>query len=106
MGHARAILALPDEEQQRAAASKAIRQNLSVRRVERLVRRMLEPRPTLAASNAMLADPNVQNAISEMERVLGTRVRLAPKGGSAGKIEIEYYSEEDLNRIYETIVRP
>ena len=105
MGQARAILALPDEAQQRAAAEKAVRQRLSVRSVERLVRRMLEPQLQVVEGYDILADPNVQNAIAEMEKALGTRVHLAPKGDYDGKIEIEYYSEGDLNRIYEVIVR-
>jgi ParB family chromosome partitioning protein len=48
-------------------------------------------------------DPNVKAAIQEMERVLGTRVRITEKR-KGGKIEIEYYSAEDLDRIYDTIV--
>jgi ParB family chromosome partitioning protein len=49
-------------------------------------------------------DPNVKAAIQEMQRVLGTRVRILEKAKKGGKIEIEYYSVEDLNRIYDVIV--
>jgi ParB family transcriptional regulator, chromosome partitioning protein len=50
-------------------------------------------------------DPNVKAAIQEMQRVLGTRVRIVEKPKrKGGRIEIEYYSSEDLDRIYETIV--
>jgi ParB family chromosome partitioning protein len=49
-------------------------------------------------------DPNVKAAIQEMERVLGTRVRILEKAKKGGKIEIEYYSGEDLDRIYDVIV--
>ena len=49
-------------------------------------------------------DPNVKAAIQEMERKLGTRVRILEKAKKGGKIEIEYYSSEDLDRIYEVIV--
>ena len=50
------------------------------------------------------ADPNVKAAIQEMERVLGTKVRIVEKAKQKGRIEIDYYSAEDLDRIYEAIV--
>ena len=49
-------------------------------------------------------DPNVKAAIQEMERVLGTKVRIVEKAKQKGQIEIEYYSAEDLDRIYSAIV--
>ena len=49
-------------------------------------------------------DPNVKGAIQEMERVLGTKVRIVEKAKQKGRIEIEYYSTEDLDRIYTAIV--
>jgi ParB family chromosome partitioning protein len=49
-------------------------------------------------------DPNVAAAVEEMERALGTKVRLVPQGENKGQLEIEYYSAEDLDRIYEVIV--
>jgi ParB family transcriptional regulator, chromosome partitioning protein len=55
---------------------------------------------------ASLVDPNLQSVIEEMQRSLGTRVRLLPKARSTrGKIEIEYYSSPDLERIIQTIMR-
>jgi len=51
-------------------------------------------------------DPNVAAALLEMERTLGTRVRIIAKNGRKGRIEIDYYSPEDLDRIYSLIVRP
>jgi ParB family chromosome partitioning protein len=101
MGHARAILGLEDAQQQRAVAEKTAAQGLSVRQVERLVRKMLRPAdPELKDP----IDPNVAAAVEEMERALGTKVRLVPQGESKGQLEIEYYSAEDLDRIYEVIV--
>lgn len=102
MGHARAILGLPTEDLQRQVAEKASSQGLSVRQVERLVQKMTsarEPKPP-----AEDADPNVKAAIQELERVLGTRVRISGKPDQRGRIEIEYYSGDDLHRIYSTIV--
>jgi ParB family chromosome partitioning protein len=49
------------------------------------------------------SDPNVKAAIEELERALGTRVRIVEKNGR-GKLEIEFYSGEDLHRIYSLIV--
>ncbi|HXG32867.1 MAG TPA: ParB/RepB/Spo0J family partition protein [Bryobacteraceae bacterium] len=103
MGHARAILGLPDEDLQRRVAEKAASQGLSVRQVERLVRRMTETREPKPAEE-IAADPNFRAAISELERVLGTRVRIVARSENRGKIEIEYYSAEDLERIYQLIV--
>lgn len=105
MGHARAVLGLPDEERQRAVAEKAAAQGLSVRQVERLVQRMTEKRQVGSADEAR-ADPNVAAALLEMERILGTRVRIIARSDRKGKIEIDYYSPEDLDRIYSVIVRP
>lgn len=104
MGHARAILGLPEEEQQRRIAEKAAAQGLSVRQVERLVQRITEPREVSAPPEAS-SDPNVAAALRELEQVLGTRVRIVEKGDQKGRIEIEYYSAEDLDRIYAVIVR-
>jgi ParB family chromosome partitioning protein len=102
MGHARAILGLPTPELQREVAEKTASQGLSVRQVERLIQRMTETREPKSA-DATLADPNVNAAIHELEHALGTRVRITPRSEGRGRIEIEYYSAEDLNRIYEII---
>jgi ParB family transcriptional regulator, chromosome partitioning protein len=102
MGHARAVLGLPTEELQRQVAEKASSQGLSVRQVERLVQRMTSDREPKTADDA--ADPNVKAAIQDLERVLGTRVKITGKPDQRGRIEIEYYSGDDLHRIYTIIV--
>jgi ParB family chromosome partitioning protein len=102
MGHARAILGLPTEELQRQVAEKASSQGLSVRQVERLVQRMTETRDPKQAAD-VLDDPNVKAAIQELEKALGTKVRIVAKSEDRGRIEIEYYSAEDLDRIYQLI---
>jgi ParB family chromosome partitioning protein len=102
-GHARCLLALPSEELQRALAEKVVAQGLSVRQVERLTKRMTEPRDPNAEEPV---DPNVKAAIAEMERVLATKVRIVEKTEKRGRIEIEYYSPDDLDRIYAVIVGP
>lgn len=105
-GHARALLKIQDEHQQREIAEQCIREGWSVRQIEEYTR------PGNLANHAAAKekkeppplDPNVKAAISEMERVLGTRVRVIEKGRNKGVIEIEYYSEDDLDRIYNAIV--
>jgi ParB family chromosome partitioning protein len=103
MGHARALAGLPAHELQHAVAERCVAQGMSVRQVERLVQRMTEPREP-KHPNELPEDPNVKAALAELERVLGTRVRIVAKSDQRGRIEIEYYSPEDLVRIYEAIV--
>jgi len=103
MGHARAILGLPTEALQRQIAEKTSSQGLSVRQVERLIQRMTETREPKQVEE-VAEDPNVKAAIAELERVLGTRVRIVEKAENRGRIEIEYYSPDDLDRIYSVIV--
>jgi ParB family chromosome partitioning protein len=102
MGHARAIVGLTDGDLQRQVAEKASSQGLSVRQVERLVQKMTETRDPKAVAD--LPDPNVKAAIAELERVLGTKVRIAGNPEKKGRIEIDYYSPDDLDRIYTLIV--
>lgn len=100
-GHARCLLSLPTADQQHEAAEKAIQQGWSVRQLERVTQRMLEaPQPKVDPP----LDPNVKAALQEMERVLGTKVRIVEKAKQRGRIEIDYYSSEDLDRIYSAIV--
>jgi ParB family chromosome partitioning protein len=105
MGQARAILALPDAASQVQVAEKASAQGLSTRQVEALVRQLTEPRqPSTGAAEQPKQDPNVRAAADELQRVLGTRVRIVEQNEDRGRIEIEYYSQDDLTRIYAVIV--
>jgi ParB family chromosome partitioning protein len=103
-GHARCLLALPSVDLQREVAEKAVAQGWSVRQTERLTQRMLEPREAKPVADDP-ADPNVKAAIQEMERVLGTRVRIVERANQRGRIEIDYYSADDLDRIYSAIIK-
>ena len=101
MGHARAILGLATPELQTQLAEKSAAQGLSVRQVERLVKKINEPRePT----DEPLQDPNIRAAIGELESALNTRVRIVEKSDQRCRIEIEYYSQEDLQRLYELMI--
>ncbi|MBZ5579361.1 MAG: ParB/RepB/Spo0J family partition protein [Acidobacteriia bacterium] len=102
-GHARCLLSLPTIQLQRELAEKAVAQGWSVRQVERTAQKMLEGRKPKHVDEVD-TDPNVKAAIQEMERVLGTRVRIIEKAKQKGRIEIEFYSNDDLDRIYTAIV--
>ncbi len=105
MGHARALLGLEDPQLQRKIADQASAEGLSVRQVERTVQKLNEQRdPSAEDDDNDRLDPNVKAAIAELERILGTRVRIVEKSPKRGRIEIDYFTQEDLDRIYELIV--
>jgi ParB family transcriptional regulator, chromosome partitioning protein len=103
MGHARAILGLPTDELQREVATQAAAQGLSVRQVEQMVQKMTKTREPQKPTEPEPIDPNVKAAIAELEGALGTRVRIVEKAPGKGRIEIDYYSQDDLDRIYAVI---
>ena len=105
MGHAKALLGLAGAAEQRRLAAEVAAGDLSVRATEKLVTRSLV-RATPAGKDhlAKQVDVNTRAALQELERVLGTRVRLSG-GPRKGKLVIEYYSAEDLLRIYDAIVK-
>jgi ParB family chromosome partitioning protein len=102
-GHARCLLTLPTQDLQREVAERSVAQGWSVRQMERTTQRMMEGRKPKTVDEVQ-ADPNVKAAIRELERVLGTKVKIVEKAKQKGRIEIEYYSAEDLDRIYGAIV--
>ena len=79
------------------------KQGLSVRQVENMVALQATKPPATKAVSKPPVDPNVRAAALELERTLGTRVKILGDG-RRGKVEISYFSAEDLNRIYEMIV--
>jgi ParB family chromosome partitioning protein len=104
MGHARAVLGLPTPEQQIEVAEKAAAQGLSVRQVEALVQDLTSDRARTGHKKQEALDPNVRAAVEELERALGTRVRIVESSEQRGRIEIEYYSQPELDRLFQHIV--
>jgi ParB family transcriptional regulator, chromosome partitioning protein len=103
MGHARALLALPDEAAQRTLAREIIARNLSVRETEGVVKKSIEPPPAPTASRPPQApDVHTRAAEEKLRLQLGTRVRIVRRG-KKGRIEIEFVNEEELIRIYEVL---
>ena len=103
-GHARALLALDSQAAQEKLARLIVRRGLSVRQVEDMVAKRDKQSGRKTGTAAAPADPNTRAAILELERALGTRVKIVGTD-KRGRIEINYFSAEDLNRIYELIVR-
>jgi ParB family chromosome partitioning protein len=101
-GQARALLGLHTEPLILSAYREVLAKGLSTRETEKLVRHLLLGRRR--RRQVSLIDPDLRSIVEELQRLLGTRVRLLPKARSArGKIEIEYYSLPDLDRIIQTI---
>lgn len=98
MGHARALLSLHEEADQLEVAERIRRRGLSVRQVEELVRQKLESTPEPPPPPP--PDPNEAAAVENLERALGARVRLIRRGKRKGRIEIDFSSEDELQRIY------
>ena len=96
-GQARALLGLNDKSMLPAAAREVMGKDLSTRDTEALVRRLNKPRRTKSSDRL---DPDLSNLVETLQRRLGTRVRLMHRAGDdKGKLEIEYYSQDDLDRI-------
>jgi ParB family chromosome partitioning protein len=101
MGHARALLPLPDEADQRRLARDVIARTLSVRETEALVKRIVEGAQAPASSPAPKpVDVHTRAAEDRLKLLLGTRVRIVRRG-PRGRIEIDFASEDELIRIYE-----
>ncbi len=103
-GHGRALGGLSVDHQDHVLGT-VIDQDLSVRQTEELVRRLREPRPaapdTVVASGSN-ADPDLERVEEDLRRALGTKVSLA-RSRRGGRIVIEYYSDEDLGRLYDRL---
>lgn len=103
-GHARALLGITDPQMQRRLAQRIHKHNWSVRETEHRIRNLNSPRPTAVAAPAQNIDPNIRAAEAKLRRRYGTQVRIVSgKPGVAGRIEIEFYGAEDLNRIYDLL---
>jgi ParB family chromosome partitioning protein len=101
-GHGRALGGLPPEHQSRVLDS-VVGQDLSVRQTEELVRRLREPKPAPEeAAPARPSDPDLERVEEDLRRALGTKVSLA-RSRRGGRIVIEYYSDEELGRLYERL---
>lgn len=101
-GHARALLAVDDPEQQYLLAQRIFDEKLSVRDVEKIVKSFGKPAKQKKEKNVSL-DIVYQDLEEKMKQKLNTKVAISGKGDGSGKIEIEFYSHDDLDRILEKI---
>ena len=101
-GHARAIISIEDPEQQYILAQKIFDEKLSVRDVEKLIKNMNKP-IKLKRTDEKNIDFIYQDLEEKLKQRLGTKVSIMGKGDGAGKMEIEFYSNEDLERIMDFI---
>jgi ParB family chromosome partitioning protein len=104
-GHARAILGITDLDKQYEFAQRVFDEKLSVREVEREVKKINSDKKNNAKPEKIDKQTEIiyQNLEEQMKQKMGTKVLINPKKNGKGKIEIEYYSNEELNRIVELI---
>lgn len=102
-GHARALLAIEDKEEQLTLASRIFDEKLSVRDVENIIRLMKNPKPK--KEKPVLVNDFIYKDLEEkMKSVIGTKVSINQKTKNKGKIEIEYYSNEELEHIFDLLM--
>ncbi len=108
VGHARALLAVDDLTAQRRVARNIMDMSLSVRETERAVKRVATGgsiEKSEAKNNSKALDANTKAAEAKLRRRFSTQVRIIPNGkGTGGKIEMEYYGETDLDRIFQLLM--
>lgn len=101
-GHAKALLQLDSPEQQLEAARKIIQKGMSVREAEALTKRA--PTRSAGRKSSSVKDPHVAALEEKLKQGLGTKVTLNHRGKKGGKIEIEYYSLDELDRLLEILL--
>lgn len=106
-GHGRALLATDDPKVQREAANAAMDKGWSVRETEKAVKRLARSVAEKKKRGVMPElDANMKAAEVKLKRALNTNVKIRPaRKGAGGRIEIEYYSTDDLDRIYEVLIK-
>lgn len=107
-GHGRALLMSDDPSVQRRIARAAMEKSLSVRETEKLVKAATAEKKANVDSKAVkpAVDPNVKAAETKLMRRFGTNVKILPKSaGSGGRIEVEYYTMDDLDRIFQLMMK-
>jgi len=102
-GHLRALLPLPLSEAVRALGE-ILAKGMSVRQAEALARKMVHPTHPRRRNRAGGTDPDLAGVTAELRGALGTKVEIS-KGRKGGRIAIQFYSDEDFERLYELLVR-
>jgi len=104
-GHARALLPLAQTRSQVEMAARIVRDGLSVRQVETIVKQAIRGKgPAAAPRRAEERDPNVVAAEEKLQQALSTKVRIVHTGKKGGRVEIAFYSDEELERVYQLLL--
>ena len=98
-GHARALLAITDSQEQVNLANQVFDEKLSVRETEKLIKKLLEPAKRVEKKEEPALDAAYEQMEEKMKGIIGTKVTIHRKKKDKGKIEIEYYSQDELERI-------
>ena len=105
-GHARAILSIEDPEEQYMIAQKIFDEKLSVRDVEKLVKNLNKPKPEKQKQEIHKSLEYIyENTAVKMKEVFGTKVNITAKENGSGKIEIDFFSHEDFDRLTDLLLR-
>ena len=102
-GHARALLAIDDEEQQYTLANKIFDEKLSVRDTEKLIKELKNPKKE-KTKKVVKNEFIYKDSEEKIKSVMGTKVNINQKNNGKGKIEIEYYSEQEFERIFDLLM--
>ena len=104
MGHARALLSTENARTQEEVAVRVKSENLSVREVENLMRGVSTKKTTNKSAKSQKLPANLQSLVEDMQRALGTKVVIKPKG-QGGEIKIICYQAQDLSHVVKKITR-
>ena len=102
-GHARAILGLPDPDAQKALAERVVKEKLSVRDTEKIVKKLMSQISRRTKKRDFEKEAILSNLSEQLKTILGTKVSIHEGARHKGRIEIEYYSDDELNRIFEML---
>lgn len=102
-GHARTLLSVPAADVQKRLASQVVKEGLSVRQTEKLVRDLMMPGRKREKKEDSSREAMLNSLSEQLQNALGTKVSIRQTNRKKGKIEIEYYSDEELDRIYELL---
>ena len=102
-GHARTLLSLPTAEAQKLIADRIVKEKLSVRDTERLVKKLVSDVKRPVKKRDYEKEAILGNLSEQLKDIFGTKVSISENSRHRGKIEIEYYSDDELNRIFELL---
>ena len=103
-GHAKALASLANSSLQRELADRIVEERLSVRQVETIVARMGQPQDGKPPASAAPRDPNVVAAEESLQTAVGTKVRILQRKSGAGRLELYFFSDEELERVYQLVL--